>query len=292
MDQIKLELNPEANYIFHMLSVAGCGYDNAHGARWRGLYPPEDLAVLKEHETLLTVRGGEHCGELYWLLVCLPARGLHPAEDFYNDLLALFRDGAEVTALSPDAPRWVGRWTPWREAIAALSEVLARAAPRYRAQVWPDARRELEGYAARLRPLLPRELAQRAQALVGQRLAADAFRAVLVNSVDGGATAVDISEDQDVFGIGPPPVETARLICHEFVIFLLKSALADTAAFQDMSAWPLVEGLAEFYTRLLLGEGGQFRAQRRYIEHYRRQLAARPGMDARSLFLSALQTIG
>ena len=50
----------KANYIYHMLSVARCGYDNDYGAKYRGDYPQEDLALLKKHERLMTCAGGIH----------------------------------------------------------------------------------------------------------------------------------------------------------------------------------------------------------------------------------------
>lgn len=73
MNQLRFAANPDTNYVFHMLSVAKVGYDNAYGERFRGAYPAEDLAVLKSYEDMLTVRGGEHCGVLHYMMVSLPA---------------------------------------------------------------------------------------------------------------------------------------------------------------------------------------------------------------------------
>lgn len=38
MNKIKLIANRETNYVYHMLSVAKCGYDNDYGRKYRGLY--------------------------------------------------------------------------------------------------------------------------------------------------------------------------------------------------------------------------------------------------------------
>ena len=65
INKIRFTANKDTNYVFHMLSVAKCGYDNEYGNHYRHLYPKEDLALLKSNEKLITVCGGEHCGMLY-----------------------------------------------------------------------------------------------------------------------------------------------------------------------------------------------------------------------------------
>ena len=55
MNRIRFAANPDTNYVYHMLSVARCGYDNTYGARFRPDYPPEDLAILNSHEDMITV---------------------------------------------------------------------------------------------------------------------------------------------------------------------------------------------------------------------------------------------
>ena len=62
MNKIRMIASRKANYIYHMLSVARCGYDNDYGAKYRGDYPQEDLALLKKHERLMTCAGGSHWG--------------------------------------------------------------------------------------------------------------------------------------------------------------------------------------------------------------------------------------
>ena len=87
MNKIKFTSNSDTNYIFHMLSVAKCGYDNEYGDKYKNLYPQEDLAILKKHELLITVCGGQHRGALYGILVCEPACAKVSAKDYYTDLL-------------------------------------------------------------------------------------------------------------------------------------------------------------------------------------------------------------
>ena len=67
--KIVFEANLETNYVFHMLSVATCGYNNDYGRKYKTRYDVKDLESLKRHEGLLTVCGGQFIGNLYYLLV-------------------------------------------------------------------------------------------------------------------------------------------------------------------------------------------------------------------------------
>jgi hypothetical protein len=62
MSKIKAVVSKNANYIYHMLSVSKCGYDNPYGDKYLHLHREEDLQALKKWEKHITVRGGEHCG--------------------------------------------------------------------------------------------------------------------------------------------------------------------------------------------------------------------------------------
>lgn len=257
MSKISVEINPITNYIFHMLAVAGVGYDNDYGRRWRHTLPESDIAVLKKHERQLTVKGGEHCGEWYGPLVCEAAKGDVPPEDYY----AAMDD--------PD--------------MAEVCRVLGGHYQEYLQVVYPETLRELEPYAQQLQQLLDEsDLADRAEAMIGETL--PAFRVMLVNAVAGGAEGIDISDSQDVFGIGCTPEAKWLFIGHEYIIYLLKKALAGTAAFQTMDTWRITEGLAEYYLTRLFGECGAFRQMQDVMDFYRQQ---KPGLTARALYLRA-----
>ena len=74
MNKILFSADPEISYVFHMLSAAKCGYDNAYGAKYRGRYDPADLKCISDQALHQTVRGGEHCGDWYGPMVCGPAQ--------------------------------------------------------------------------------------------------------------------------------------------------------------------------------------------------------------------------
>lgn len=257
MNKIRIEINPITNYIFHMLSVAGVGYDNAYGRRWRHTLPEDDLAVLKKHEKQLTVKGGEHCGEWYVPLVCEAARALVPPEEYY----ARMED--------PD--------------MAEVCRVMGAHYQDYMRDEYPETLRELEPYAKEVQRLLDEsDLAARAEALVGESI--PVFRVMLCNSLAGGAEAIDISPDQDVFGIDRMPRQEMLFIAHEYIIYLLKQALEGTAAFRTWDTWRITEGLAEYYLIKMYGDIDFFRQMKDVVDFYSQQKA---GLTARKLYLRA-----
>ncbi|MCH5287382.1 MAG: hypothetical protein J1E43_08165 [Christensenellaceae bacterium] len=271
MNKISIEVQPDACFVYHMLSVARCGYDNDYGAAHRHLHDPADLTVLKDNERLLTVAGGEHCGALYWPLIAVPARGEQPADETYRTLL----ERAEGEH---------------RDIIVAVCRAMLRAYPAYMKQVYPQSRAALEPYALQTASLLG-DFTDRAEALIGRSLPVPCFHALLVDSTAWGAEGIDISESQDVFGIDRTPEEEALLIEHEYVIYLLKEALRGTTAFQ-LDAWALTEGLASHYLAQLVGDGPveELFAQHRSMRQAYRQLhEAHPAASARELYLLQAQ---
>lgn len=257
MSNIRVEINPVTNYVFHMLSVAGVGYDNDYGRRWRHTVAENDRAVLKKNESKLTVKGGEYWGEWYDALVFRPAQGDVSPEEYY----ACMQDPA----------------------MAEVSRVMGGYYQAYLRDVYPETLRELEPYAAELQRLLDESsLTERAEALVGASI--EGFRVMLVNSVARGPEALDISDDQDVFGIDRTPYEEMLFIGHEYIIYLLKKALAGTAAFQTWDTWRLTEGLAEYYLLQMVEDIGYFRKVKDEVDMYRRQ---EPGISPREKFLRA-----
>ena len=91
---IQAMLSKGANYVYHMLSVAKCGYDNAYGEKYRTDHDPCDLQVLKRRESHITVKGGEHCGELYGICISIPASlDEDILKAYYEALCHLFETG-------------------------------------------------------------------------------------------------------------------------------------------------------------------------------------------------------
>lgn len=48
MSSIKAIISKNSNYIYHMLSVSRCGYDNSYGEKYRKYHDEIDLNILKK----------------------------------------------------------------------------------------------------------------------------------------------------------------------------------------------------------------------------------------------------
>ncbi len=275
MNTLRFIANPDTNYVFHMLSVARVGYDNAYGAHFRNDYPVEDLAVLKSYEDLLTVRGGEHCGALYYMMVVLPACAEQSAEEYYTALL----DEAINGPVPPEAE-------VYRPIVADICRVMLRHYDDYITCIWPGQAAEILRYI----PLVEEKFtasgfAEKAVQLLDCDLPQGSFAATMVTSVENGAEAIDISKELDVFGIVRNPVDAFYFIGHEFIIYLLKNALKDENAFRSFETWPITEGMAEYYLKRILGDSRFFTAQAKIVTFLEQQ----PELPAAELYRLACQ---
>lgn len=265
MTQLRFTANADTNYVYHMLSVARCGYDNAYGERFRADYPAEDLAIIKSYEDMLTVRGGEHCGALYYMMVVLPACAEQSAKEYYTALL----DQAENGPVPPEGE-------VYRPIVAEVCRVLIRHYDDYIIRIWPEQEADIRRYIPQVEAQFSGSgFADRAIQLVGCSLPGESFTATMVTSVENGAEAIDISPELDVFGIVRDPEDAFWFIGHEFIIYLLKNALREDNAFRSFATWPITEGLAEYYLKRLLGSTRFFNAQAKVVSF----LEEHPGAD-------------
>ena len=261
MNTLHFAANADTNYVYHMLSVARVGYDNAYGARFRADYPADDLAVLKSYEDLLIVRGGEHCGALYYMMVSFPACAEQPTKDYYAELL----DQAINGPVPPEGE-------VYRPIVADICRVMIRHYDDYITRIWPGQEAEILRYI----PLVEEKFtasgfAEKAVQLLGCGLPRGSFTATMVTSVQNGAEAIDISRELDVFGIVRDPVDAFYFIGHEFIIYLLMNALQGEDAFQSFSTWLVTEGMAEYYLKRILGDTRFFNAQAKVVAFLEQQ---------------------
>jgi hypothetical protein len=109
-----------------------------------------------------------------------------------------------------------------------------------------------------------------------------------VTSVEDGAEAIDISDEQDVFGIEREPIDAVYFIGHEFIIYLLFHALRNENAFKHVDTWAATEGLAEFYLKKIMGDTRFFNRQQEYVRFYER-CAEESSLSAVELYRKALE---
>lgn len=222
MNKIRFTFNKDTNYVFHMLSVAKCGYDNAYGDYYKDLYPDEDLALLKENEKFITVCGGEHCGVLYETLICAPACANVSAKEYYADLIRI----AENNQVPKEFEQYI-------EIVCQISEIMIKHYDTYVNTIWNIEKKKIVEYIPKVNDLFEKSnFTEQAEEIVGCRLGSDFFTATLVTSVENGAEAINISNEQDLFGIVRAPIDAFYFIGHEFIIYLLFEVLKEENAFK------------------------------------------------------------
>ena len=281
MNKIKLIANRETNYVYHMLSVAKCGYDNEYGRKYREYYDKEDVALLKQHESMITVRGGEHCGELYGLLVGEPAQAKVTAKEYYESLLTMIKENA--------VPEEAQKYIPVVEPIA---KVMIKYYDSYVETIWPEEQAKLNAYLPQVQAVFEENgFTEQAEAATGLALQTEFFYATMVTSVQDGAEAINISEEQDVFGITRPVRDSVYFMAHEFIVFLLLPEFIKSIPTEDdmgMNTYNAFEGLAEFYMKQTIGETGFFCDMEEYVRFYEEQVQKGP-KTAVELFRTAME---
>ena len=296
------------SYIYHMLSVAKCGYDNAYGDRYGAYHDAGDLKTLKGWEDLLSVSGGEHCGALYGLCVGIPAslegdafkeyllalHDLFTTEDQASNL-ARYRSIYE-TAFAPrgitihEASHLVF-YQSHRElgtAIVGITNILLKNMAVYEDRVWSTCEVELQEVADRLNAqFLAHDYAPQWERAVGCEAPQESFCAMLCHGVEGGAQAIDIDHNKHVFGLPKDDEATVDLIYHEFVIYLLKGILQGTEGFRDFACYEIMESLAEYYNRAVVGGHSHHNWNAKHIEYYKALQEENPAMGAKAMFVKA-----
>jgi len=141
----------------------------------------------------------------------------------------------------------------------------------YCSDIWKDSEQELLPYAKNVEEIFRENLFSENLEKVANTKLKSEFFATFCNSLDGGAEAIDISANQDVFGINRSYINAVEFISHEYIIYLLKQALRDTVVFSNpIKYWAYIEGLAEFYLCLANGkESGIFKEVQKEIDFYK-----------------------
>ncbi|MBO5115920.1 MAG: hypothetical protein J6C25_00265 [Treponema sp.] len=259
MNKIKFIANRETNYIFHMLSVSKCGYDNSYRDAYKHLYSQEDLAVLKNNEDLLTIRGGEHVGKLMWIIAS-GAMGNVPAKELYQLYVQKIYDGDYPQDLSE-----------YKELILQICNVMIKHYDYYVENIWNIEKEKIEKANLEFQKLFDEsDFTEKAEKLLGCKLSQDFFIATMVSSIKGGPEAIVMGADddakQDIFDINKAPLDVFHFVGHEFIIFLLMQELKDVNELDD---WKRFESLAEYYLIQILGNSrGFFDDMKDYIEFY------------------------
>lgn len=115
----------------------------------------------------------------------------------------------------------------------------------------------------------------------------DYFFAVICNSIENGPQGIDISYNKDIFSMPKDYTAVAKLINHEFGIYLLKDVLSETRAFKDFSCYKITESLAEYFNRTITGGHYEFDWNDEYINFYRFLRDNNPSIGTKEMYLKA-----
>lgn len=305
---IKAIISKPANYIYHMLSIAKCGYDNDYGNKSKQFHRDEDLQILHDNKKHITVSGGEHCGELYGLCVSVPASfdddetlllyfdaiydlftncnfeyNYEKYEEIYK--LVYTEKGVDV---NPDTHKeFYNSLLPISKELASISYVLKSNYTIYCAHYWETAKNELTPCCNKLNNIFTTSNYFTAwEEKLNYKYKYSNFYSVLCNSVQNGAQAIDISCNKDIFCITDDCLELSKLISHEFGIYLLKDILYGKNGFSDFSDYKKFESLAEFYNISISGGYKQFNFDYGYVNKYKKLMCENPNITAKELFLA------
>lgn len=313
MSKIQALLSKNANYIYHMLSVANCGYHNQYGNKYKEFHNQTDLDILKKWEHLITVRGGEHCGELYGICVTIPASFdedyvqeyfkalIDSLENQHFDLnLKTYWKVYEITFgsynISIDEKSLIDFYhslVPFKDAIIDISKVLLHNYDIYVNKIWNEAKIEISKTVDELNDILKvGDYAIKWEDELNFKYQYDAFYAVICNSIINGPEAIDISENKDIFCITEDYTSIITLINHEFGIYILKDILKDTVAFKDLKYYDLLESLAEYFNIRITGGHHRFRWNQEYINYYQSLKEVNPNITVKEMFNKATELIG
>jgi len=239
--KVYIDYTKNCNYVYHMLSVSKCGYDNAYGDKYSQLHNKKDLEKLKANEYLISISGGEYEGNLYQQLIATPA-SLTDSENVQDYYLDLMENPSKYTDTYP-------------EELKEIATVFYDNYDIYSNYIYSEQIEELEKCAEKIRKKFDRMgYTEDIQSRMGLYLKDD-FHIMLCTSIENGADAIFISENQDVFFTAPNENFEASIsyMTHELGISIAKAN--KTALFNSkeytMSHYKQIESTVEFYNRAM-----------------------------------------
>ncbi len=302
-----------ANYVFHMLSVAKCGYNNDYGNKYKKIHSKYDLDILKKNEKYITVCGGEHCGKLYSICVCIPA-SLNEDKliDYYKGLNDLFknknlkRHESNYTELYDEIfscesldinkkshSEFYNSFIHLEKEIIEISEVMINNYDIYVEKVWNNSEKEIRFNINELNKIFSKyNYTDIWEKELGYKYKYNNFYAVICNSIDNGPQAINISHNKNILGITNDNMAMAKLISHEFGIYIFKDILFDLGIFNDSNIlfyYKYLEAIAEYYNQLVCGGCGCFDRFNEYIDFYKSLKNENPEISPKEMFIKAVE---
>lgn len=292
----------DTNYLYHMLSVAKCGYDNDYSKKYRSYHDEKDLAILKENERFITIKGGEYKGELLDIALA-PAcfQGRLSAKDYFKALM----DGEISTYAHKNSEGADDETDEFlstiQEKIEALNEenqeklkLIAKVFydnyDIYYEKIWPQSEKELIETKKKIEAYWKQQdFVNKWEELTGYQYDENGFVIELVNGIEGGVEAIIIG-NHDLFSI---PTEAnwdyeIHLMCHELGMFLLLQNLFGEDI-NDNEKYMAMESLVEFYTLQIIQDSTTSMFDEQIIKEYQKMQEEHPDWGAEKLYKAYLE---
>jgi len=268
MNKIDVKINKITNYIYHMMSVSKCGYDNTYGNTYGNIHTQSDLNTLKNNEELLTAIGGKHFGRLYSVFVSTPAaledenvfinylegiRDLflnqNPAKNFdkYKEIYQCAYTAHKFVVSEQSSFDFFNSLVDIKKTIVEICNILIKNYTLYYESVWKKSMMELESKRELIFRYLNNDIESEWVKIIDYEYPYQEFEVLLCNSISGGVQAIDIAYNKDVFDANMDVETILQYISHEFGIFILKDRLEQEQLFDFHSNYDVIESVIEFY---------------------------------------------
>lgn len=288
------------NFLWHVLAVAGIGYNSDYADTYQHTIASADLDYLIACRSQLSFAEGEG-GDLAGLFTALPAWLLLSDPDrlelYFTTLDTALRDGSLTPFVDsfPDA-NWSDRFMADalehpafpddREALSGtarrLADVYLRSWDAYESEVWPDAELVLLRRAEELQHHFDQtDYIHRWEEMLAIPFAADRYEIALCFANRNGPDYNSLGYDSNLIYYDKPFTRTCQFVSHEIGTHLLIDLYLDRARAGEhghRALYSAYETLAMFFNRRLLNvdklayEIPQFDDQRHlklYEQHYR-----------------------
>lgn len=280
MNRIIVSVSKNTNYIYHMLSVSKCGYENEYGEKYRHIHKTADLEILKINEELLTVIGGKHFGRLYSVFVSTPAaiekddiliNYLHgikdlflnenPADNYemYKDIYQIAYSVHNFVVTEQSSVDFYNHLVDIKKSIIGICDVLINNYVLYDEYIWKRSQPELESKGELLTKYFNSDFELEWERIIGHKYPYQKFEVLLCNSISGGSQAIDIAYNKDVFDSEMDTETLVQYISHEFGIFILRDKLDQEKNIEFHLKYNVIETVVEYfnpikYKKLVFGE--------------------------------------
>ena len=267
MNKITVSLSKNANYIYHMLSVSACGYENQYGEKYKDIHHITELEILNKNKDLLTVKGGSYFGRLYSVFVSTPAaiedediflnyfEGLkdlflndNPIENYetYKEVYQTAYAAHRFVVTKQSSIDFYHYLIDLKKPILEICEVLINNYSIYHEYVWQKSKQELEKKKELLDKMLYLDNVMNWEKILNHKYPFDKFEVLLCNAISGGAQAIDIAYNKDIFDAEMDVETIVQYVSHEFGIYILKDRLKQ----EDIdiySNYEVVESVIEYF---------------------------------------------